>query len=80
MERKVEIQVWGLDTGDISLSDILIATFIFRKSGNFQVYCQERLTVETVNREKPQCRSLYVIKHVKKRRKLSLKTCTQCGR
>ena len=80
METKAEIQVWaglslGLETGDWRSHQL-----IFRKSGKFQVYCEERLMVETVNMEKPQCRSVYVIKHSKKRRKLSLKLCNKCGR
>ena len=52
----------------------------FRKSGKFEVYCKERLSVETVNIEKPQCKSFFVISNVKRRRCRALKACSKCGK
>ena len=69
------------DTGYVLVysSHFTLKSQHFRKSGKFQVYCKERLSVETVNIERPQCKSYFVISHVKRRRRRILEVCSQCG-
>lgn len=51
-----------------------------KKTKSMEIYSIEKLSVETINKDKNHLRSFYQISHVKRRRKIVKRQCSFCGK